>query len=410
MEGKGFVTGFRRQLTAAVLALAALAGTLSQGAAQSPFSPAIRVNDAAITSFELTQRARILSVLGASSGVDQLARDRLIEERLQQQAARQLGIVASAEEVDTGLAEFVERLGVPVDTFLEQMAQAGVEEASIRDFIETGLIWREVLRTRFAGRTQVSEDDVDRAVALAGSTGGARVLLSEIVLPARTPQEAAAAESRANQFAEIRSTTAFAQTAQDFSAAPSRADGGRIDWLQLNVLPPDLRAQLLTLPPGGVTEPVRLQNAIAVFQLRALEEVPARPPAPLAIDFAELRLPGGTRTDAAEIAAEVDTCDDLFGVARTLPEDRLLREVLPVAQIPADVAPILARLDADEMSLDLMRGETRVIVMLCGRTNEITEGLDRGELRGQLRNQRLSSYADGFLAELLADAVIVDLR
>ncbi|MEO1789606.1 MAG: peptidylprolyl isomerase, partial [Pseudomonadota bacterium] len=109
-------------------------------------------------------------------------------------------------------------------------------------------------------------------------------------------------------------------------------------------------------------------------------------------------------------ASKVDTCDDLFGVARTLPQDRLVREVLPVAQIPADVLRELGALDLDEISLDLVRGDTRVLVMLCGRTNEITQGLDRGEFRAQLRNQRIASFADGFLAELLADAVIVDLR
>lgn len=401
------MTGLIRHVLAGLLAIAALS---TPAAAQSPFSPAIRVNDAAITNFELTQRARLLSVLGATSGVNQLARDRLIEERLQQQAAQQLGITATEEEVDMGLAEFTERLGVSVEDFLGQLAQAGVEEASIRTFVETGLIWREVLRTRFAGRAQISEDDVDRALALAGSTGGARVLLSEIVLPARNPQEAAAAETRAAQFTQIRGAEAFAQTARDFSASPSRADGGRIDWLQLNVLPPEIRSQLLTLPPGGVTEPVRLQNAVAVFQLRALEEVPAQVPDPLAIDYAELRLPGATRAEAEEVASKVDTCDDLFGVARTLPQDRLVREVLPVAQIPADVLRELGALDLDEISLELVRGDTRVLVMLCGRTNEITQGLDRGEFRAQLRNQRIASFADGFLAELLADAVIVDLR
>ncbi|MEO0693450.1 MAG: peptidylprolyl isomerase, partial [Pseudomonadota bacterium] len=93
------MTGLTRHLLAVFLTVAALG---APAMAQSPFSPAIRVNDAAITNFELTQRARLLSVLGATSGVNQLARDRLIEERLQQQAAQQLGITATEEEVDVG--------------------------------------------------------------------------------------------------------------------------------------------------------------------------------------------------------------------------------------------------------------------------------------------------------------------
>ncbi|MEL6645041.1 MAG: peptidylprolyl isomerase [Pseudomonadota bacterium] len=400
---------WRRSLHS-VLALGLGAFLATSALAQSAFSPIIRVNDSAISGFELTQRTNLLTVLGATGNAASLAREQLIEERLQIEAARQLGFEASAEDVDTGIAEFAGRANVTPEAFLADMAQAGVDESSVRAFVRAGLLWREVLRARFASRVQITEDDVDRAIALAGTTGGARVLLSEIILPARTPQEAEVNEARANRFSQIRSTSEFAQTARDFSASPTRADGGRMDWLQLNALPPDLRAQLLTMPPGDVTEPVRLQNAIAVFQLRSLEEVPATQPATLAIDYAELRLPGGSRTDALELAGALDTCDDMFGVARGLPADQFVREVLPVNQIPRDVAGVLASLDADEISVDLMRGTTRVIVMLCGRTSEISQGLDRADVRAQLRNQRLASYADGFLAELLADAVIVDLR
>ena len=44
-------------------------------------------------------------------------------------------------------------------------------------------------------------------------------------------------------------------------------------------------------------------------------------------------------------------------------------------------------------------------IMLCGRSSEIAEGA-RDQIRGQLRQQRLVSYANGFLDELREDAVI----
>lgn len=409
VEGNVRIRVWRQFFRHAVM-LGVIAWLGTSASAQSTFSPVIQVNDGAISGFELTQRANLLTVLGATANTQSLAREQLIEERLQLQAAQQLGFEVTAEEVDAGVAEFAERANSTSEAFLATMSQGGVDASSVRAFVRAGLLWRDVLRARFASRVQITEDDVDRAIALAGTTGGARVLLSEIILPARTPQEAEANETRASRFSEIRSTAEFAQTARDFSASPTRAEGGQLDWLQLNALPPDLRAQLLTMPPGGVTDPVRLQNAIAVFQLRALEEVPASRPATLAIDYAELRLPGASRPEAVELAGALDTCDDMFGVARGLPEDQFFRDVRAAGEIPADVAAVLSSLDTDEISVDLMRGTTRVVVMLCGRTTEIGEGLDRSEVRAQLRNQRLASYADGYLAELLADAVIVDLR
>jgi peptidyl-prolyl cis-trans isomerase SurA len=267
------------------------------------------------------------------------------------------------------------------------------------------------VQVRFGPRAQVSEDDVDRAVALAGQQGGARVLISEILLPARTPEEAAAAQARAEEFSRIRGFAAFAQTARDFSASQSRADGGRVNrWLTLGELPPPLRSQFLTMPIGGVTEPVQIPNAIGVFQLRAFEETSGSQAETVAIDYAEYLLPGGSAEDALRIAEGIDSCDDLYGVTQDLPEERLRRQSLPIEQIPDATRTVLATLDANEASVALSEGNTQILLMLCGRSTALSEGLDRGDVRRDLLNQRLSSYARGYLAELRADAVIVGLE
>ena len=48
--------------------------------------------------------------------------------------------------------------------------------------------------------------------------------------------------------------------------------------------------------------------------------------------------------------------------------------------------------------------------MLCGRTTEASEAVDRAAIRNRLVNQRIESYAAGYLAELRADALIVELE
>jgi peptidyl-prolyl cis-trans isomerase SurA len=185
-----------------------------------------------------------------------------------------------------------------------------------------------------------------------------------------------------------------------------------MDWIPLGNLPPAIRAQVLTLAPGEVTDPIPVPNAIALFQLRALEETGVPEADAVAVEFARFFIPGG-RTDAAlreadKIAAEVDTCDDLFGVAKGLPEDRLLRDTLPVAEIAGNIAMELAKLDENEVSTALTTGDGQALVflMLCGRTLAISEDIDREAVRQSLINQRIGSYADGYLAELRSDAII----
>lgn len=400
---------FGASLKALPAALLAATLLLPGGAgAQGRFEPVIRVNDKAITAYEFEQRQLLLRALGAPGDLADEARDRLIDERLQVQAAEELGIEATEEGIRGGVEEYAQRANTDADTFLGVIARNGVAQQSFLDFVEAGVLWREVVRTRFGPRAQVSEDEVDRAIALAGTSGGARALVSEVILPARTPEELAAAEARAAEISRITSFEGFAAAARNFSAAPTAARGGRLDWLPLSELPPVLQTSFLTLPPGGVTEPLRLPNAVAVFQLRALEELPPQRPDVVGVDYAMFLVPGTDPGDATTVAARIDTCDDLYGIAQGLPEERLLRETVPPSELPRDVAAELERLDENEVSTALRRGNAQAVLMLCGRTTEQNEGLDRGEVRASLVNQRLASYAEAYLAELRADAVIVE--
>jgi len=173
-----------------------------------------------------------------------------------------------------------------------------------------------------------------------------------------------------------------------------------------------LRGLLLDLAPGEITAPLPITNGVALFQMRGVREVPGTAAEPAAIEYAAFYIAGGRSeralAEAARIDATVDTCDDLYGIARDLPEDRLQRDVLPPADIPVDVALELAKLDAGETSYALTRanGETLVFLMMCGRTSTLNDGVDRETITNQLRAQRLEGYADALLADLRAAATI----
>jgi peptidyl-prolyl cis-trans isomerase SurA len=134
------------------------------------------------------------------------------------------------------------------------------------------------------------------------------------------------------------------------------------------------------------------------------------------------------------VKGEIDTCDDLSGRAKGLPEERLVRESKATAEVPSDVALELAKLDDNEVSEGFSRNGVPIVLMLCGRTYEIPGFTDRpvtaegegevdpetgepvaaapapqpgrAEIRARLINQRLNAYAEGYLAELRADATI----
>ncbi|MCC1493374.1 peptidylprolyl isomerase [Cognatishimia sp. F0-27] len=385
-----------------------------QSHAQGLFAPAIIVNDQVITGYEIEQRDRMLQLLRAPGNTRELAREQLIDDRLRRQAAVDAGIRPTTEEILDGMEEFAGRANLGREEFTAALEQQGVAEETFRDFVIAGLAWRQLVRQRFAGRAAISEAEVDRALnSNRGDGSNVRVLLSEIIIPIPPGQEETI-RARAERIAQITSPSEFSAQARRYSATATRGNGGRLPWQSLTELPPALQPLMLRLRPGEVTEPLPIPNAIALFQLRDIEETGYVAPEVTAVEYAAYYMPGGrsaeTLAKARVLAGRVDRCDDLYGVAQGQPEEVLERGTKPVAEIPTDIAFELSKLDPGEVSTALTRagGQTLVFLMLCGRTNAVNEAIDRDQLSLGLRNQRLGQLAESYLAQLRADARIIE--
>lgn len=395
----------------ALLATVALQAPVSPAAAQSPFDVAVEVNDDIITEYEIDQRQKFLAIVSPANSGRETARQELIDDRLRAQELRQLGLELTDEEIRAGMEEFAGRADLSADEFLTALSQRGVSEDTFRDFVSVGLAWREFIRARFGNRVSISEAEIDRALAAAGTNRGVRVLLSEIIMPA-PPAEAAAVLARAERISRADSFAEFSEYARQYSATDSRSQGGRLGWTPITNLPAQLRPQILALAPGEVTQPIVLPNAVALFQLRDIQETDAPAPEYSAIDYAQYFIPGGRTeaalAEAARIRARVDQCDDLYGVAKGQPAEVLVRETRRPAEIPQDIALELAKLDRNEVSTALTSadGSALVFLMMCGRTPALDAEIDREDIAGRLRQDRLSSFAENYLQQLRADARI----
>ncbi len=395
----------------AVLALAL--GFGYPAAAQNQFAPAITVNERVITQYELTQRIRLLEVFGTRGDIAQAARDALIADRLKQQETDRVGLSVPPEAITAALDEFAGRADMDLAQFNTMLAENGVDAVTLRDFVSIGVTWREYVRARFNREVTVTDADVARAQGQIGrATSEMEVLLNEIIIAA-PPEMAERAAQAADQIAQMRSFADFEAAARQVSALPSRDQGGQLDWLPIANYPPQLQSLILDLDTGEVTEPIMIPNGIALFQMRGKREArrPAAPPA--SIDYAAYYIAGG-RSDAAlriarDVANNVDTCDDLYGVARNQPAEVLDRRALPPAEIAQDIALELARLDPNEVSTNLTRdnGQTLVFLMLCQRNAAGAAEADPEALRNQIRGQRLTTLADALVEDLRAQAVIV---
>ncbi len=400
------------RLVLPALAATILSFTAPQTFAQSLFSPAIRVNQDVVTWYELEQRQQFINALGISGGSEAEVRQALIDDRLRKQAVREAGIEVPPEAIQAGVDEFAARGRLSTEQFLQLLANEGVDPETVRDFVADQLTWRNYISARFLSQANPSEEEINRALGQGGG-GGLQVLLSEIIIPVNQ-QTLAQTELLAEEIANLEGFDAFSAAAAQYSAAETRSNGGRLDWLNLSGLPPALQPVVLGLKNGEITSPIALPNAIALFQMRGLREVSTGTPSYSKIDYAIYYMAGGrsaeTLAAAAKLREEIDTCDDLYGIAQEQPAEVLERVDAAPSEIPRDIAVELAKLDPNDVSTTLTRnnGQTLMFLMLCNRTRNLGENTSRADVANALTQQRLQAFADSLLEQLRADASIIE--
>ncbi len=396
-----------RLLTLTVTILGLLATAATAQVSDNPFAPRIIVNDAIVSNFEVEQRILFLRAVNSGGDVEREALTELVNDRLRVQAAERNGIKLTEEGLQEGLTEFASRANLTSEQFIAELAQLGVEAETFRDFVRAGALWREVIRARFLPTVVVTDGDIDRALAVTTRRGGIRVRLAELVLPAPEGQEADALAQAEELRASLSGEAEFSEAARQFSASPSAEQGGDIDWLALENLPPQIRALVLQLRPGEVSVPVPLPNAVALFQLRGLEDTGLPATQSVAVDYMQVVLPAGAGAEVARLKAGADRCDDLWKLAQNLPPEQVVRTEQAAGTVPSDIALRLATLDPGETTVLARSSGSQVFLMLCSR-DIVPEGEppSRDAIRGQLLNQRLAAIAEGYLSELRAAAII----
>lgn len=422
---------------------AALASLPAVAQGTGPFSPVVKVNDSIVTGYEMDQRIKFLTLLGFPGDKAAEAERGLIEDRLRMQAAKALSVQVSDDDIQAGMAEFAGRANLDTTRFLAVLAQGGVDPESFRDFVRAGVAWRGAVRARFAGHVIASEAEIDHALSSDFGRGtGPRVLMSEILMTAR-PGEMGRVATLAKRLKDtLHGEADFGRAAQENSVAASRADGGRVNWIPVSNLPPQVAQAISKLGQGQITDPVPMAGYVGLFLVRGFAQGDAKiAPSEVAVDYADLRLPAGSEASLAAIRDAAPTCDDLYTAARDLPAGQLQRVTQRRGQIGGAMGAALDGLDANESTTLHAADGSLQLVMLCSRSatraagpitpdqpavvpaqpartaagdvipsvvKDVGFGLgpSRDQVADEVVNRKLSQLADVWLAELNADAII----
>lgn len=373
-------------------------------AAEGIFDTIISVDGAAITNYELEQRILFFSFLNEPGDTLISSRQSLIDDRLKMAAGSKDGFALTPTELENAMLDFAKNSNQSLSGLLNLLTEGGVDAETFRDYVEVGVVWREVVRKRFGSQSQPTESEIDRALAAERAEGDISVLLTEIVLPAG-PSQLEESRKIARELAKITSIGSFSEKAKKLSVSSSRDNGGKIPWRNLKDLPNGLRQIIASLRPGQVAKPLEVQNAIVLFQLRDVEELGLKAPEIISMKFAKIT---GISSVLDLATKTVNSCDDLYGLVK-LDKDVVLEMLTQHPdEIEQATALRLNRLDRHEMSIFSDSPDSiGNMIMLCERNYTTSADISRSEVAKNIRAARLTNLAEGYLAELRTNATVI---
>ena len=373
-------------------------------AAEGIFDTIISVDGAAITNYELEQRILFFSFLNEPGDTLISSRQSLIDDRLKMAAASKDGFALTPTELENAMLDFAKNSDQNLSGLLNLLNEGGVDAETFRDYVEVGVVWREVVRKRFGSQAQPTESEIDRALAAERAEGDISVLLTEIVLPAG-PSQLEESRKIARELAKITSIGSFSEKAKKLSVSSSRDNGGKIPWRNLKDLPNGLRQIIASLRPGQVAKPLEVQNAIVLFQLRDVEELGLKAPEIISMKFAKIT---GINSVLDLATKTVNSCNDLYGLVK-LDKDVVLEMLTQHPdEIEQATALRLNRLDRHEMSIFSDSPDSiGNMIMLCERNYTTSADISRSEVAKNIRAARLTNLAEGYLAELRTNATVI---
>ena len=383
----------------------------NKGFAENKFDPVIIVNETIISKFELSQRIMLLNILQLGGDIQKKASDDLINAKLINEFAQNNNVSISEEKVQEGIRELAQQFNLSIESFLLEVSKIELATETIRMFVKDRILLTELVQYKFANRASIGDDEIDSFII--NGSASLEINLLEIVLPFdynNRNEVYNLALSLKNKNSE---GITFEALAKKYSKSASSINGGNIGWISIDQLPPDLGSLFLTSDLNTLIGPKVFDNVIILYKLANVREVPLFKNTKVIIDYVELNLSKNSEinlSSALQIFEDNNNCLNLQFELERYPtlKGQLIRNTIEELKISKKIYEKIKTLDIGENAI--LKGgnlsESPILIMLCSRQQEISKN-DREIARQYLFSKRLVSLADGFIADLKAEAKIV---
>ena len=387
------------------------------------------VNGDVITNADVSSRARLFALsTGLPVTPDVLDRLRqqitrqLIDERLRMQEVLRRKIVIQDKQIANSIHDIEQRNGMSAGALRQKLSADGVSQITLIDQIRTQLGWTQVLREQLGGKVTITEAEVkDQQRLLAQQVGKPEYRVGEIFIPVDDPANSADAQRFAETvITELRAGAPFPVVAAQFSQNQTALQGGALGWVQPNQLDPEVARLVAQMPPGAVSNPVKVPGGLSIVTLQAKREIGRE--VGTAVSLRQVFLPFTSALNpqapteqqkqvldkARSISASVHSCDQMEQIAKANNQQRPVDpgEVRLDTVNPPAFRQVLATLPYDRASQPVVANDGIAVIIVCSREEKNLAQATDEEVKAQLLNERVELLSRQMLANLRRHANI----
>lgn len=192
--------------------------------------------------------------------------DRMIDERLILQVAAEEQVRVQQREVEEAIDNVRNQSGLSDADFWRAVRAQGFTEEQYRSDVRRQLMRLKVINLRVRGRVNITEEDVRRRYDESAVRARRESTFEANYIRLPLPEGANATQIHAamDEAQRIRSSIV---DDTDFALAMDEHGGGSTQRISEHDLAPELAEALLALDEHEISQPVRTENAIFIFQL-----------------------------------------------------------------------------------------------------------------------------------------------
>ncbi|MDB5560785.1 MAG: hypothetical protein JWN11_203 [Hyphomicrobiales bacterium] len=231
----------------------------------------VTVNDTAITDLEIAQRAKLFGLEGHKTNQTQGAKDELINEALEVQEAKRLGINVTDGQVSDALLTVARNLKLSPDKLTQVLQGNGVGVATLTARLRAAIAWNGVTQQAIMPRVQISDLTLEqKAQSKVTAANSFDYVLKEVLFI--MPGGKGSASARSGQANQYRASYKGCDTAVPLSLKYTDVAVTDIGRRHATQLPDAVAAEMAKLTVGGITKPRVVQGGVSMLAICSKEE------------------------------------------------------------------------------------------------------------------------------------------